>query len=192
MAFRRGFKTEANSLALEVRSELRLGALDRLDPFILAEHLAIPVIALSDLATTSRAAGHLLNVDPGAFSAVTVFRGSMRTILHNDGHSDGRISSNITHEAEHGLLQHRPTPALDDRGCRLWDQDVEDEAQFLSGALLVPEDAALAIARGRFTKPAAAAHFGVSEKMIQYRLNVTGAVGRVERARRAGTGYKLH
>ncbi|MFF4630020.1 ImmA/IrrE family metallo-endopeptidase [Streptomyces griseorubiginosus] len=98
--------------------------------------------------------------------------------------------SNITHEASHGLLHHRPTPALDDRGCRLWDQNIEDEAQFLSGALLVPEDATLAIARGRFTKPEAAARFGVSEKMIQYRLNVTGAVGRVDRARRAGYRFR--
>jgi Zn-dependent peptidase ImmA (M78 family) len=186
MAFRRGFKTEANSLARDVRSELCLGALDRLDPYVLTEHLAIPVVALSSMVAASQGAAHLLNKDPGAFSAVTVFAGSKRTILHNDGHSDGRVSSNITHEAAHGLLQHRPTPAMDDRGCRLWDQDIEDEAQFLAGALLVPEDAALSIARGRFSKPEAASHFGVSEKMIQYRLNVTGAVGRVERARRAG------
>jgi Zn-dependent peptidase ImmA (M78 family) len=96
------------------------------------------------------------------------------------------MSSNITHEAAHGLLHHRPTPALDDRGCRLWDQDIEDEAAFLSGALLVPEDAALAIARGQFTRSGAASHFGVSEKMIQYRINITGAVARVERARRTG------
>ncbi|WP_037614855.1 ImmA/IrrE family metallo-endopeptidase [Streptomyces aureus] len=186
MAFRWGFKTEANSLALDVRSELRLGALDRLDPFVLADHLAIPVVALSGMGASSAGADHLLNHDPSAFSAVTVFAGLKRTILHNDAHSDGRISSNITHEAAHGLLHHRPTPAMDDRGCRLWDQDIEDEAQFLSGALLVPEDAALAIARGRFTKPEAAAHFGVSEQMVQYRLNITGAVGRVERARQAG------
>ncbi|QFQ98084.1 ImmA/IrrE family metallo-endopeptidase [Streptomyces phaeolivaceus] len=186
MAFRRGFKTEANSLALEVRSELRLGALDRLDPFVLADFLEIPVVPLSGMAPTSQGAEHLLDRDPDAFSAVTVFAGSKRTIVHNDGHSNGRISSNITHEASHGLLHHRPTPALDDRGCRLWDQDIEDEAQFLAGVLLVPEDAALAIARGRFAKPEAAARFGVSEQMIQYRLNVTGAVSRVDRARRAG------
>ncbi|MFF7473400.1 ImmA/IrrE family metallo-endopeptidase [Streptomyces sp. NPDC008092] len=190
MAFRRGFKTEANSLALEVRSELHLGALDRLDPFVLADHLAIPVIDLSSMATASQGAVHLLTREPDAFSAVTVFAGLKRTIVHNDGHSKGRISSNITHEASHGLLHHRPTPALDDRGCRLWDQDIEDEAQFLAGALLVSEDAALAVARGRFTKPEAAVRFGVSEKMIQYRLNMTGAVGRVERARKASARFR--
>lgn len=186
MGYRRGFKTEANQLSHATRSELGLGALDRLDPFTLTEHLAIPVVALSELLTPQGGARHLLHVEPDAFSAVTVFDGLKRTIVHNDAHTDGRMSSNITHEAAHGLLHHRPTPALDDRGCRLWDQDIEDEAAFLSGALLVPEDAALAIARGQFTRSGAASHFGVSEKMIQYRINITGAVARVERARRTG------
>src|SRR6266545_511887 len=176
MAYRRGFKTEANGTALEVRAELGLRALDPLDPFALARHLEIPIIDLSDFARTSAGARYLLTVEPESFSAVTVFAGTKRTIVHNDG----RISSNITREAAHGLLLHPPTPALDDRGCRLWDQDIEDEAQFLAGALLVPEDAALAIARdiakGRSTVPEAAARFLVSPQMIQWRLNITGAV----------------
>ncbi len=190
MAYRRGFKTEANGTALEVRAELGLRALDPLDPFALARHLEIPIIDLSDFARTSAGARYLLAVEPESFSAVTVFAGTKRTVVHNDGHNDGRISSNITHEAAHGLLLHPPTPALDDHGCRRWDQGIEDEAQFLAGALLVPEDAALAIARdianGRSTVPEAAARFLVSPQMIQWRLNITGATKRVERARTAG------
>jgi Zn-dependent peptidase ImmA (M78 family) len=147
--------------------------------------LDIPVIELSDFARTSVGAKYLLTVEPEAFSAVTVFRGSERTIVHNNAHADGRINSNIGHEVAHGLLLHPPTPALDDRGCRLWNQDVENEAEFLSGALLVPEDAALAIARGRFTVQQAAEHFRVSTQMIEYRLNMTGARTRIARARKA-------
>jgi hypothetical protein len=52
--------------------------------------------------------------------------GTERTIVHNDSHTDGRVNSNITHEAAHGLLLHPPTPALDDRGCRMWDRGIED------------------------------------------------------------------
>jgi hypothetical protein len=52
------------------------------------------------------------------------------------------------------------------------------------------EDAALAIARGmangRTTVSEAAAQFHVSTQMIQWRLNITGATKRVERARTAG------
>ena len=188
MAYRRGFKTEANSIAREVRIELSLATLDPLDPRALARHLDMPIIELSDLARLAGGPQYLLVAEPEAFSAVTVFRGSERSIVHNDAHADGRINSNITHELAHGLLLHPPTPALDDRGCRLWDADIEDEAQFLAGALLVTEDAALAIVRNRRTIEQAAQHFRVSPKMIEYRLNITGARIRVARTRR----YQAH
>ena len=114
---------------------------------------------------------------------MTVFHGSRRTIVHNDSHSPGRQASNVTHELGHALLLHNPTPALDDRGCRLWDQNVEDEAQWLAGALLLTEDAALWIVRNGTSVSAAAGHFGISEQMVTYRLNVPGARKRVARAR---------
>jgi IrrE N-terminal-like domain len=183
MALRRGFKTEANALGAEIRRELDLLALDRLDTLLLAAHLEIPVIPLSEMLSDVPSVAHLLHIEPEAFSAVTVFAGPRRTIVHNDSHSTGRQSSNVAHEEAHGLLLHPPTPALDQRGCRLWDQDVEDEANWLAGVLLVPEDAALAVARGWMTDEAAALHFGVSEQMLNYRLNITGARLRVRRAR---------
>jgi Zn-dependent peptidase ImmA (M78 family) len=90
----------------------------------------------------------------------------------------------LAHELAHALLKHEPTPAIDDRGCRLWNQNVEDEAQWLAGALLVTEDAALHVARDQLTVPEAAVALGVSPAMINYRLNVTGARKRVARAQR--------
>jgi Zn-dependent peptidase ImmA (M78 family) len=184
MALRRGFMSEANAIAREVRSELGLGALDPLDPMRLAEHLAIPVIPLSAMASTAAmAVDHLLRVEPNVFSAVTVFAGTKRTIVHNDGHVAGRIVSNLAHELAHGLLLHPATPALDDHGCREWNQDIEDEASYLGGALLITEDAALAIARAGTSEAAAATDYGVSKDMIRYRLNVTGARKRVARSR---------
>jgi hypothetical protein len=47
--FRRGFKTEANSIALEVRGELGLRPFDPLDPHVLAEWLEIPIWTLSEM-----------------------------------------------------------------------------------------------------------------------------------------------
>ena len=183
MPLRRGFKTEANALAAEIRRELGLGALDPLDPFALAAHLEIPVTKLSDLQVTAPAVRHLLDVEPQALSAVTVFDGRRRRIVYNDRHTIGRQNSSVGHEAGHGLLLHEPRPAVDHRGCRLWDQDVEDEADWLAGVLLVSEDAALAVAKGWMTEADAAVHFGVSAQMLTWRLNVTGARKRVERAR---------
>jgi hypothetical protein len=183
MAYRHGFKTEANATADEVRSELGLGVLDPLDPIVLARYLDVPVIALSELAETAPRVLHLLHVEPSAFSATTVFAGTHRMIVHNDGHAPARRNSNITHEISHALLLHEPKPALDHRGCRHWDQNVEDEANWLAGALLLPADAALAVARGWRSEQEAMEHFGVSEKMLDWRLNATGARKRVQRAK---------
>lgn len=89
----------------------------------------------------------------------------------------------MAHELSHSLLQHPPTLALEDRGCRDWNEDIEDEAQWLAGALLITEDAALWIARGNASEDDAAACFGVTRPMVRYRLNMTGARKRVSRAR---------
>jgi hypothetical protein len=179
VAFRRGFKSEANALALEVRQELGLNPFDAINPRLLADHLAIPVLNLSDFADDEPAMFKTLHdIESKSFSAVTVFRGSSRAIVHNDGHGNGRQASNICHECAHGLLLHAPTAALDDRGCRLWDQSVEDEAEFLSGALLLPEPAVLRIVRSGEPKGEAAQRLGISQEMVQYRVNITGAVRR--------------
>lgn len=185
MAFRRGFKTEANSLANEVRGEIGLGPLDPLDPHDLAAHLEIPIIRLSEFVKQAPAVRHLLEVEKDVFSAVTVFAGHQRTIVHNDAHAATRQHSNLAHELAHGLLLHPPTPALDDSGCRHWNQDIEDEANWLAGALLLTEGAAIAIAQGRWAVADASQHFGVSTAMIQFRINKTGAARRVQRARAA-------
>ena len=187
MAYRWGFKKAAADLAAEVRTELELGPFDRLNPRALADWLAIPVIDLSSLEPEAPAVRHLLSVETGVFSAVTVFNGPKRAIVHNDGHSPVRQNSNVSHELSHGLLHHPPTPALDDSGCRIWNQDIEDEATWLAGCLLVPEQAALAIARGNWTPAEAARRFAVSEAMIRYRINGTGAAVRVRRAAKVGS-----
>jgi Zn-dependent peptidase ImmA (M78 family) len=185
MGYRRGFKSEANATAREVREELGLAALDPLDPWVLAEYLDVPVIPLSDFGDDAAfAVRHLQEVEVEVFSAVTVFAGAHRSIVHNDAHSPGRQVSNVTHELGHALLLHDPTPALDHRGCRLWNQNIEDEAQWLAGALLVTEDAALWVVRAGISVSAAATRFGVSTEMINYRLNVTGARKRVARVHR--------
>src|SRR5260370_1706656 len=99
------------------------------------------------------------------FSAVTVFRGFERTILHNESHSPGRQSSNLAHELSHALLLHPPAPALDSLGCRDWDPVLEMEADWLAGALLIPDEAALHIARRGLDEQSAADNFGVSLPM---------------------------
>ena len=186
MGYRRGFKSDAEGIARDVRAELGLLTLDRLDPIRLASHLAIPVIGLSQLpGIASDVRSQLQYVEPQCFSAMTVFNGTSRVVVHNDSHSSGRQASNITHELAHGLLMHPPSPALDDRGCRNWNQNIEDEAEYLAGALLLPRDACLAwVFRSGSSIESAATAFGVSPKMAKYRLNISGAFKIAERVRK--------
>jgi hypothetical protein len=177
-------KKHVNELAATTRGELGLEPFDRLNPLALAEHLAIPVHPLSELrAANPDAADHLLHREPESFSAVTVFRGPLRFIVHNDSHAPSRQNSNICHELSHGLLLHEPAPAVDASGCRDWDQVMEDEAQWLAGALLVPEVVVVVgVKRGRSEQELAHA-YGVSVEMIRWRINLTGARRRAARAR---------
>ena len=154
-----------------------------LDVWQLAEHLEIPIVQLSRLRESAPLAAELfLNDGQGMFSGVTVFRGNERTIVFNDAHVPGRQASDIGHELGHGLLLHPPEPAVDGRGCRYWNRDVEDEANWLSGALLVPEEAALAVIRRGWSLAVATGHYGVTQSLMKFRINVTGAIKRVGRA----------
>lgn len=184
MALRRGFKSEAQKIANEIRAELGLSALDRLDPWKVAEHLDIPILGLSDFQTDAPFAVHYLSVnEPECFSAVTVFRGYSRTIVHNDSHAPVRQVSNVAHELAHALLMHPPTPALNDYGCREWNQDIEDEANFLGPLLLVSDYAAVQIVLHGMSHEDAAQTYGVSVPLLRLRLNISGAYTRGARIR---------
>ena len=184
MALRRGFKSEAAALAKEVREELGLGPLDRLNPRHLARYLTVPIVPLSKLSPSSPGARHFLSVEQRAFSALTVFAGHRRMVVHNDSHSEARQNSNLAHELAHALLRHEPAAALDSStGCREWNDTKEEEAEWLGGELLVTSDMALAVARGQLTRQQAQKHLGVSEEMLNWRINKTGAAKRVERER---------
>lgn len=171
-------------MAREVRGELGLGKFDRLDPYELARHLGIPIVPLSNLPATLPGVRHFLSAERHTFSALTVFDGHRRMIVHNDSHSEARQNSNLAHELAHPLLLHEPRPALDNvTGCRDWNDTYEQEANWLSGELLVTSHMALSVARGRLTRNEARNRFGVSDDMLRWRLNTTGAEKRVERER---------
>ena len=178
----RGFKTEAKEIARQVRDEMSLTPISPLNAWRLAEHLGIPVDPLSSFNEDApRAARLFLTRGTALFSAVTVFDRHRRRIVFNDAHTAGRQSSDIVHESSHGLLHHPPAPALDERGCRFWDREIEDEANWLSGVLLVPDEAAILIVRQGWSLAEAAARYGVSQQMIRFRVNVAGARKRVQR-----------
>lgn len=179
MTLRRGFKTEANQIAIEVRKELGLPPHAPLCPWSLAEHLAVPVLALGDLSSARpELADHvdyLTHRHPEVFSAITVFSGHRRLIVHNEAHALTRQRSDLAHEIAHALLLHPPHPPFCTNFARVLDQVLEEEAGWLGPTLLVPNQAASWVMSSGLSDVDAAGHFGVSLQLMQFRLGVSGA-----------------
>lgn len=170
----RGFKARANRIAVAVRADLGLPAHAPLDPLAICQHFEIDVKPLSHF---GESVNHFLAIEPNAFSALTVPCGLRRAIVHNDRHSPVRQRSNIAHELAHGFLGHAPCAAFDCDGERNYDGGIESEATFLGGTLLIPNEAAWHIVRTGGIHQAAKT-YGVSQKMLTYRLRVSGALRR--------------
>ena len=140
----------------------------------------VPALSLSDLAQLAvdfdleSAVMVLRGPESSTLSAVTVFRGNRRIIIFNDSHPRGRQAQGLCHEAAHAILLHRPASAVDDLGCRLWNQDIEDEADYLGGALLIPGKAARYAAMANWTLEYLADKFGCSPEMARWRNNASG------------------
>jgi Zn-dependent peptidase ImmA (M78 family) len=185
---RRGFKSEAKRLALEVREELEIDAHSPLDPYQLAMLYGVPVFALSDITQgepeLAPALAHFTSTKPDVFSAAVIPIGTGRAIVENCGHEPQRRVSTLAHEMAHVLLEHSFTTLLRTSGgeCRESDREQEDEAAELSGELLIPSDAALRLAYRSIPDEEVAERFGVSLKFARWRMDATGARIRATRA----------
>ena len=180
MKFERGFKAHANRVALEVRKDLNLDSISPLCPWSLAESLCIPVVPLRSFDDgCSALAGHvdyLAYRQPQSFSAITVFRGTRRLIVHNDVHTPVRQRSDLAHELAHALLMHPPHPPFCSGGERVFDRRLEAEAAWLGPVLLVTNEAAQWAAAEGMGDDKAASHFGVSIDLMRFRLRMSGAL----------------
>jgi hypothetical protein len=187
LTFRRGFKAEANRISLRVREQMGLRAIDPIDPPQICNHFEIVLIRLSELDCDCST---FLGENNSSFSAVTVpCRGQM-AIVHNDSHHPYRQRSNICHELAHCFLGHQCTPPLTESGVRAHDGGIEAEANFLAGALLITNEAAVHVVRHGLVSTAQAI-YGVSLPMLNYRLRMSGAHtihSRIVRAVASGRG----
>lgn len=187
--FRRGFKAEAERFAASLRAELCLKVTDRLDPVVLAAHLEIPVVSLEELhhdGAESQSIRRLMRRTSG-FSALTICDGTRKLIVYNPRHPPTRQANSVVHEVGHIVLEHPPTPALGDGGCRYWDARLEAEADWQAGALLVPRDGAFAWLRNGGKLSDGADNFGVSLALFRWRVNHTGLTRQL-----AAMGVKLN
>jgi Zn-dependent peptidase ImmA (M78 family) len=81
--------------------------------------------------------------------------------------------SAICHELAHCFLGHECTPPLTSDGERARDGGVEAEANYLAGALLMTNEAAIHVVKKGLISVAQEL-YGVSRPMLDYRLRVSG------------------
>lgn len=180
---RRGFKAFAEAIAGDIRKEMDIPAHGRLCAFELAKHLCIPTLRLSELArgAVGLTAAQRTALELEVHGFCMPLPDGRRAIVYNDSNAPARQQSDISHEVAHLLLHHQ-FRSLKNQNWR--EQEQEDEASFLGGTLLVPLAAALHVLRRKLGMAEAARDYGISEQMMLYRCNVSGA--RVILGRRVG------
>lgn len=185
MALRRGFKSECERIANRVRTELGLPKGSSVVPELLAEFLDIEVRSGDELVDLSRFV-ELDELQQDAFSACTFRPSEDRTVVvFNPLSSEGRRASDFAHELAHVLLDHElsSVETLGDFTFLTCNTDQEDEANWLSGTLLLPRELLLREAWKGSTPRQIAHKYCVSEQMARYRINVTGVLRQVKSRR---------
>lgn len=178
MALRRGFKSEAERIVKRVQTELEAHAVQPVELEALAKLLGIEVRAGDELIPRERFV-ELEGIQPNSFSACMLRPSPDRVVVvYNPLSAESRQKSDIAHEISHLLLDHdlSRVERLGDVTFLSCDPIQEEEAAWLSGCLLLPRALLLAEVRRGSSARDIAKKYGVSERMAQYRLDVTGVM----------------
>lgn len=184
---RRGFKSEAERRASVIRERLGCGDSDPVPLEALAQDLGVRMVPADTLVPIERLR-ELQELQTDAFSAAT-FRLSenRRVVVHNPLHSLGRTRSNQAHELAHIALAHtlRTVEKVGELSFVTCDVEQEEEADWLGGCLLLPRPLLLKAAYQGKTAAQIADEYCTSEPMARFRLNASGVLVQVGRARAA-------
>lgn len=180
--FERGFKAWCERYSGKKRQELGLRSEDPLDPHLLAKSLDIKVLTPSKVPGLSSDALHILLRNDGktasCWSAVTIIADSKTAVILNSSHSPGRQSNDLAHELAHRIRGHSAhAMEVSSEGIMLiseYGKDQEEEADWLAGCLLLPRDALVRIKANGTDTATAADLFGVSTRMLKYRMSMSG------------------
>lgn len=178
---KKGFKAEAERKAGYYRKLLELKEYDPLPVRLLAENLDITLLTPKDIPGISDELIHTLQVTGKNFWSAAIFmREEKKFIIHNPTHSPFRQESDIMHEIAHAICDHElKNLQTAMAGCiiplRKYDQDQEDEAEWLGASLQLPWKALFHHHKIKKTSESEISRlFNASEQMVRYRLSVSG------------------
>jgi len=176
--YERGFKSRAERTAIRLRKSLGTKPTDPIDMRAVAEKHGIPIWCPDDIPGLADAAKKiLLEDDPSSWSAITINFDGKTVIVLNSSHSKERQASNLAHEIAHLIIGHKGQTFVNpEAGLFLsaYEKKEEDEANWLSGCLLLPREACIYIKKQNMTDTQAIKKYCVSKEMLNYRMNVTG------------------
>jgi Zn-dependent peptidase ImmA (M78 family) len=184
---RRGFKSEAERVASSFRERLGCEEDQPVPLDALADDLGVEMIPADRLVPLERLE-ELNQLQDDAFSAATFRRSNgRRVVVYNPIHSVGRTRSNQAHELSHIALQHalRSIEKIGEISFVTCDIEQEEEADWLGGCLLLPRPVLLAAAYQRKSAAQVANEFETSEHLARFRLNASGVLVQVGRAKAA-------
>ena len=137
---RRGFKAQAERLALSIRAEMELGPAEPVRSVTIAEHLGIELRPADELIDRGRLQ-ELQDLQYDAFSGATFRLPSGRiVVVFNPLNDPGRTNSDVAHEISHLILEHPARTVERVGGLNFFtcDAEEEQEANWLAGCLLLP------------------------------------------------------
>jgi Zn-dependent peptidase ImmA (M78 family) len=176
---RRGFKSQCERSAVEVRRSFNLQPSAPLLATTYAKVSGVVVWSDQDIIDLPEEDRRQLTIeDPESWSAFVIRIEQRHLIVYNSSQSEPRINSVIMHELSHILLGHKLTSAgISSEGYlipTIYDQDQEDEANWMAGTLLLPRPALLRIRNDGLTDNDAMSLYSVSKEMMQWRFRMTG------------------
>lgn len=186
---RRGFKSQCERRSTELRKRLGLAPGEPLSAFELAAHFEVTVWSAEEIDGLSPDDFHqLMHEDADGWSAFTLRIGDRHLVVFNSAQSRPRVNSVVMHELSHIVLGHALASAGMTADGHLipsnYDQEQEDEADWLAGTLLLPRPALLAVRRAKLSDEQIQDKFLVSGEMLKWRFRMTGVDYQIAHARR--------
>lgn len=175
---KKGFKTWCENKSAEIRRGLGIPPHGPLPYDVLAQQMRVPIYSADGLPLTRAVKHQLFVADKRSWSALSVPIDDSHVILFNPTTSLARRTSSIMHELAHLICEHQTTQFYTLRGTELrirdFDQDQEDEADWLGACLLLPRPVLLHSLRNKLPSTDIQAIHGVSPELLRMRINRTG------------------
>jgi hypothetical protein len=170
--------------ALELRRLAGLRPNELLDPWSLAPKVGLLVVAADEgplqvLDDEQRL--HLLGVGGRKWSGAVLpieLPDGMRISILNPTHSRGRHKSTLMEEIAHAYLKHEPTKLVfnsDAVRARDFNKSLETEAFGVGAAALLPWNTFFHCLDDGKTRAQIAEEYEVTENLVRYRIQITGA-----------------